>query len=404
MLNCDAYQAQLLEYLYEVLEPVELQALRGHLGSCPDCQSALERAKGQQKLLAAAARLDCSAVRFVAPAPPTAPVRARIAAGARPSAYATFVPLALAACVLLAVGTVAVAAMLLWPVYHWKTEHTRLLAEQGSVEQQRQQEAADARNQIEMAEKRLAKVAEQRGEELTAIENQQLNLVVSGQGGFQAGAPNPYQIQTLNRLGQPVSAKIDVSVAVRDKQARSVPGTNVSSTESQIVYRERNIDSKGEYELTLPPNLQVRPNSEVFLDIVARDEDGQEQRIGESLELTSPLYLTHLATDKPMYRPGETVHFRSLTLERFSLKPPDQDFSVVYALRHPSGKVDQLGIGSSRLQAAAGAPRPGAGQQADSRRRQRRNPSRRIVPRRRIHPCCQRSRRPVPAARAQVHR
>ena len=30
-------------------------------------------------------------------------------------------------------------------------------------------------------------------------------------------------------------------------------------------------------------------------------------------------YLAHLYTDKPMYQPGETVRFRSLTLERFSL-------------------------------------------------------------------------------------
>ena len=31
------------------------------------------------------------------------------------------------------------------------------------------------------------------------------------------------------------------------------------------------------------------------------------------VQLTAPVYLTHLTTDKPMYQPGETVRFRSLT-------------------------------------------------------------------------------------------
>src|SRR5262249_15055466 len=50
-----------------------------------------------------------------------------------------------------------------------------------------------------------------------------------------------------------------------------------------------------------------------------------------------PLYVTHLTTDKPMYQPGETVHFRSLTLERFSLKPPEDTFQLVYTIANPLG-------------------------------------------------------------------
>ncbi|GIW82815.1 MAG: hypothetical protein KatS3mg105_4622 [Gemmatales bacterium] len=76
---------------------------------------------------------------------------------------------------------------------------------------------------------------------------------------------------------------------------------------------------------------------------------GNAITLQETLDLGQPVYLTHLATDKPMYRPGETVHFRSLTLERFSLQPADEDFVLVYELVEPNGNTIPLGQGISRL-------------------------------------------------------
>src|SRR5262249_25620906 len=38
-------------------------------------------------------------------------------------------------------------------------------------------------------------------------------------------------------------------------------------------------------------------------------------------------------------RPGETLHFRSLSLERFSLKPPAQELRLNFVLRGPNGQV-----------------------------------------------------------------
>src|SRR5436190_1741258 len=61
MLGCHACQDQMLEYLYDLLDGAERRELEGHLASCPACQAALVLSRGQQKLLAAAAREDAVA-------------------------------------------------------------------------------------------------------------------------------------------------------------------------------------------------------------------------------------------------------------------------------------------------------------------------------------------------------
>src|SRR5262249_39120931 len=56
-----------------------------------------------------------------------------------------------------------------------------------------------------------------------------------------------------------------------------------------------------------------------------------------------------LATDKPVYRPGETVFFRSLTLERFTLKPATEDLLLKYKITDTNGGVLFQRTGSDRL-------------------------------------------------------
>src|SRR5437763_458901 len=70
MQSCEAYQAQTLEYLYDLLEDSDRQAFEAHLAVCAPCQAALDRARGHQRLLATAAKLEFPAVRFQPPALP----------------------------------------------------------------------------------------------------------------------------------------------------------------------------------------------------------------------------------------------------------------------------------------------------------------------------------------------
>jgi anti-sigma factor RsiW len=64
---CNACRDQLLDYLYDLLDGEETQALRAHLESCPACQEALKQAQRQQSLLAAAAKMEFAEVRFEPP-------------------------------------------------------------------------------------------------------------------------------------------------------------------------------------------------------------------------------------------------------------------------------------------------------------------------------------------------
>src|SRR5207248_2340683 len=96
------------------------------------------------------------------------------------------------------------------------------------------------------------------------------------------------------------------------------------------------------YRLTLPATLPVGPNARVMLEVEAADADGARSRLREDFQLTPPLYLTHLTTDKPIYQPGEAVRFRALTLERFSLTPVQEKLALHFALSTPGGLVEPL--------------------------------------------------------------
>src|SRR5207249_3777995 len=80
-----------------------------------------------------------------------------------------------------------------------------------------------------------------------------------------------------------------------------------------------------------------KPDADLYLDVVAK-ADGREVKLTERLALLKSMYVTHLATDKPMYQPGQKVYFRSLTLQRFNFKPPTEEFRLVYTITSPQGQ------------------------------------------------------------------
>ena len=78
MHDCQEYQGQLLDHLYALLNEAESQALLNHVRDCSACQTALDRAQRQQRLLAAAAKETFPRVRFeVPPLPTTVPMAPR---------------------------------------------------------------------------------------------------------------------------------------------------------------------------------------------------------------------------------------------------------------------------------------------------------------------------------------
>src|SRR5262249_9577881 len=77
MRTCDAFQAELLNHLYDLLDDEERRDLAAHLDTCPDCQAARTALEGKRKLLAAAAKTEFPGVRFQPPAEEPAPAAPR---------------------------------------------------------------------------------------------------------------------------------------------------------------------------------------------------------------------------------------------------------------------------------------------------------------------------------------
>ncbi len=329
MLSCGTCNSQMLEYLYDLLEGDERQAWEAHLTECASCQAELERTRAQQRLLARAAKMDFSHMRFELPPaggsglPPVAggtgvsPVATDFALSPRPIAIR---PQRwrrwLAAASVLVAASVAGAAGWLVRDYH-RTEDAIAQAEH-RLEQAK-------KDRLE-AEQQLALLPQQKQEQIATLhkkqQDSQLQVEIQGPATIRVGAPTDYQIFTrdLNNR-QPTAAK--VSVEVKDH------GQTIAKP--LAVTQER----PGVYRLTLPADLPVRPDSQPTLYVSAHRDGGPEVELHEEMQLAAPVYITHLEIDKPMYQLGETVHFRSLTLERFSLKPAEQDLNLQFFLATP---------------------------------------------------------------------
>src|SRR5262249_15050674 len=154
------------------------------------------------------------------------------------------------------------------------------------------------------------------------------SMFLSGPQTAQAGAPTEYLVKIQDLNGQPAASRLNVRVLDADQKEIFKQDFDIAAAQQRIV---------------LPPSLPGRPNRPVTLQIARKDDAKSELK--QQITLAAPVYVTHLATDKPMYQPGETLHFRSLTLERFSMKPPDETLNLVYTLVQPSGAQVQLGQG-----------------------------------------------------------
>src|SRR3954453_3837718 len=141
MSSCDGYQAQMLEYLYDLLEGDERQALERHVDGCAACQAALARVRGQQRLLAAAGRMEFPSVTFTPPPEQPAPA-SQPASGPLPARkIGIWLRWAAAAAVLLVVGGLGGAGVWVGRDY---TEAQRRVEHQQAVVAQADRDYAEA--------------------------------------------------------------------------------------------------------------------------------------------------------------------------------------------------------------------------------------------------------------------
>ena len=169
------------------------------------------------------------------------------------------------------------------------------------------------------------------------LEEKNFTVRLTGPARIQPGAPNMWQIEALQLDGTAVKAsRLEIAV------------TDASGAE---LFRDAHDKPGVATPLVLTTKFweNVKPGTDLFLKVVAFTDDKRVSSLAERIPLARPMYVTHLQTDKPLYKPGETVRFRSLTLERSTLRPPANDQHLRFSLRDPGDAVTQLDVGNGRL-------------------------------------------------------
>jgi anti-sigma factor RsiW len=353
MLTCDYCRTALLDRQYGLLDAAEAAAVNAHVAACPACQAEQLRVERFGKLLTAAARTEFPDVRFVAPSNELFRREAQPSAdggGGRPPAAKRYGAWAVAAAILLAVGIpaginiadasrqrseLAAATDRRDSFRHQQSDSTTRHVAELTGAQEGLQNARKAA--VEAATTLTAKFAESQRE----LQQKQLNFTISGPATYQPGASADYVVQTRDPAGRPVPAT--VSYRVKDEAGKDVTEvTRVLST--------------GDSPVKLPPTVPLKPNTNLWLEVAAERADGTKAAIRERLSLAAPVYATHLATDKPMYQPGEVVRFRSLTLDRATLKPAQDTLNVAFAIKDALGAEKPVASGVTLLNLSDGKP------------------------------------------------
>jgi anti-sigma factor RsiW len=337
MLPCEQVRDRLLDHVYGLLDPSDEAAVAAHLAGCDACSGILARTRKMQGLFAAAAKAGFPDAKFQVPDEPQP-----VAEPAKPARSARSVWLnwvVAASLVLVVAGTVipTLVNAVGYAAYRPRVNSHLAKLDQIKGEQARLQTAIRDRQQA--AEAKLASATKGYEEverqwitaEAAAVKRlaeQPFLLDLRGPATAIAGAPNEYQIAVTNADGSPVTQPVSVVAKVRDAAGKDL-FTDTFTTDS------------GARKLKLPAGVwsKIPANTDVFFHLTATDKAGAATTLVENLRLLEPTYTTFLTTDKPMYRPGETVYFRSLTLDRVRFLPPERDQTVRFEIKAPSGQV-----------------------------------------------------------------
>jgi hypothetical protein len=349
MSDRDRFQALMLEHLYGLLDADEARELDAFLAT-PDGAGLRAQAESWKDQLAGAARLPFPGVQFVPPAPSrVTPIAQPTRPATSPTPQGVWVRWAVAACLLVVVGGLGGPAAYQFVGWHAQSHqtHDRKLAmdsrrqELREAERDRQARADQVRQEHQQAivaqgEAEKAYRAALAGAK-KAIEDKDFLVRVTGPDRAIPGAPNEWRVETVSTRDRTALPR-KVEVAVKDR------------TNTELA-RETFDHPPGPQSLKLPASMweKVAPGSDLFLEVVAYTDDNRKSVLAERLPLARPVYVTHLVTDKPLYKPGEVVRFRSLTLDRATFLPPDHDMHFEFRLRHPDGLGLELDDGNGRV-------------------------------------------------------
>lgn len=332
-MNCGDVRGRLAEWIHDLLEGAEAEAFSGHLSGCQACAKALESERSRQASWKAAVRQPFPDLSFVPP-----PAKA-ISTGIVTRRLPRSLVYALAASAMVAVG---LGGANLFSGLRMGAADSFASSQRASLEAARakESEALSALQNMRATGERV------RQELFAKASAAPVNIVVNGPASIVAGAPSVYRIETLGPDGLPRQAKL----STRLRQA--------GAAESFVALTPRKTPD-GAHELVVPADAVLDGPGQAMLRITADVEDPQTRKVitvDETVPVGLPPLVTHLATDRRLYLPGETVRFRSLTLERATLKPAGERLGLSFTLVRPDGAVVDLGQGDGRLVRAENGP------------------------------------------------
>ena len=334
MMTCEICRDQLLDHAYGLLDEADAWPAEAHLRGCPECRAARDRAVG---LIASAAKTAHPTVTFTPPAPKSVPAPEPLAAGVRTVREAGL-RWAVAASLLLSVAAVGGPAARDLAVTAWhrpaveasfaryttaSRETERVAGEIAVVQARLTDDLTAARTRHDRAAQDWME-AESLADKARA--GRPFTLDVVGPAVAVVGAPNEYTLEVTGANAKPV--KFVATVAGPDGKplyTQSAEGTAATVTLPASVWAKLPAGTA--------PTLTVTAT-----DANRTAGDGDAATATETIRLADPLTATMLATDKPLYRPGERVYYRALTLDRTTFAPADRDATLRFVIEAPDGQ------------------------------------------------------------------
>ena len=160
-----------------------------------------------------------------------------------------------------------------------------------------------------------------------AIAAQHLRLLVTGPSALLSGVPAVFEVRTSEVTGEAASTAIEFDLYSADGK---IPFSRKEST-----------DQRGRLQVCVPGDLSL--SAAATLKVRAQ-RAGSVEEMSVALAVYSGRFFTQLSLDKPLYQPGETIFYRSLTLSCFSLAA-ERETAVHYEILDPSDAA----LSNSRL-------------------------------------------------------
>ncbi len=332
--TCETYRDRLLDHAYGLLDEADAWPMATHLRDCAECRAAQAKSVG---LIASASKTAHPDVTFTPPAPESAAEpRARRPRTVREAGlrWAVAASLLLTGAALGGPGLRDLAATAWFRV---AVDDSFVKLDAAERESNRvAREVSAARAGLAAAASTARAAHDRAAEEWMAAEGRAakaraaspFTLEIDGPATAIVGAPNEYRVRVAGPNARPVT--LVATVAGPDGQPL-------------FTQRDEALGANGA-TVTLPANLWARlpigttPTLTVSATDANRDGGAEAATVTETVRLGEPRAATMLATDKPLYRPGERVYYRSVTLDRASFRPLDREMNLRFVIEGPDGQ------------------------------------------------------------------